>query len=211
MKTSEILSETPYLHDGDYTPRDYKKNTFISDRSLARDFKFLGSDVFVNDKIYFHIIDNLRVHGTTKQKKDKTNEDSNKIIFSLKFKTTKTINNIPDDLKNKNIVQVDSVYVDSEYSGIGIASYVYLMLADQGYVILSDSSQFEDGKQLWKKIARESNFDDYQIRILDVDEGYLKDKDGKIISYDSSNVDDAKIWTSGANTNGEFILLSLKK
>ena len=211
MKTAEILGEAPYLHDGEYkAPQGMDKKTYHSDGALQRQYVHLGFEVFNAERIDFYLQDELRLVGVIKDKKEKTQEMSNLIVFSLRFKTFKTIVNYPSDIDKHKVLQVDSVYTRPEFRTFGIASYVYMLLVEKGYIVVSDSGQFDDGKQLWKKISREAKFNDYVIHIIDDEEGFLKDKSGKVISYDSSNIDDAKIWSSGMNFDGEHILLMMK-
>ena len=168
MKAVEILSETPYVHDGDYkAPEGMEKETFISDRSLAREQKHLGFEVFDAMRVDFYLMDLIKVIGVVKKKKEKTQEMSNLIVFSLRFKQTKTIVNYPEGINRNDVLQVDSVYVSRALKGRGIASFVYSMLVEQGFIVVSDTSQFSDGKELWKKISREAKFNDYVIHIID--------------------------------------------
>ena len=211
MKTAEILSETPYVHDGEYeAPAGMDKKTYHSDGALARQYSHLGFEVFDAERVDFYLQDDLRLVGVIKDKKEKTQEMSNLIIFSLRFKTHKTIINYPEEVLEDKVLQVDSVYTRPEFRTFGIASYVYALLVEKGFIVVSDTSQFTDGKQLWKKISREAKFNDYVIHIIDDENGFIKDKSGKVIAYDSSNIDDAKIWTSGMNFDGEHILLMMK-
>lgn len=211
MKAVEILTETPYVHDGEYkAPEGMDKKTYHSDSALKRQYQFLGFEVFDAERVEFYLQDKLRLVGVIKDKKDKTQELSNLIVFSLRFKTHKTIVNYPDGVEESKTLQVDSVYTRPEFREFGIASFVYTLLVEKGFIIVSDTSQFSDGKQLWKKISREAKFYDYVIHIIDDEKGFAKDKSGKVIAYDSSNIDDAKIWTSGMNFDGEHILLMMK-
>lgn len=211
MKAAEILSETPYVHDGDYkAPEGMDKKTYHSDGALSRQYEHLGFEVFDAERVDFYLQDDLRLVGVIKEKKEKTQEMSNLIVFSLRFKSYKTIVNYPDGIDTEKVLQVDSVYTRPEFRTFGIASYVYTLLVEQGFIVVSDTSQFTDGKQLWKKISREAKFNDYVIHIIDDEKGFVKDKSGKVIAYDSSNIDDAKIWTSGMNFDGEHILLMMK-
>ncbi len=50
------------------------------------------------------------------------------------------------------------------------------------------------------------DFDNYKIRIIDDEIGYLK-RNGKILEYDGSNISDDEIWTTEMNFDGEHILL----
>lgn len=212
MKGQDLLSETPYLHDGEYeAPEVLKSQTFMSDATLLRDHSPLDYYVVNAERIEFFFSKTQRVvTGVIKKKKEKTKEMSNLVVFSLRFKKEKTIVNYPNGVDQHKVLQVDSVYTDEDYRGRGISSFVYALLVEKGFIIVSDTSQFDDGKQLWKKISREAQFNDYVIHIIDDENGFVKDKSGKIISYDSSNIDDAKIWSSGMDFRGEHILLMME-
>jgi len=210
MKTSDILSEAPYLHDGKYTQPDMDKDTYHSNDTLTRNYRHLCTTSSAGVDINFYLQDNIRCVATIKKKKEKTREESNLIVFSLLFKNVKTIINYPEGIKESEVLQVDSVYVRPEFREFGLASFAYMKLVEAGFIVVSDSSQFEDGKRLWKKLSREAHFNNYVIHLIDDEEGFLKDKNGEVITYDSSNIDDAKIWTAGIDLNGAHILLMMK-
>ena len=65
------------------------------------------------------------------------------------------------------------------------------------------------GVNLWKKLAREAIKSGVVVRLLDDEHGYLKDKSGKVISYDSKNINDKEIWSSDLDFSKEHILLTL--
>ena len=155
------------------------------------------------------LIDDLPcVKGTVKSNHPEDGRSTNRIVFSLRFKPSHTLANTinVDDTK---IIQVDKVSIDREFGNQGLASFAYSRLAMRGFIILSDNSQFTDGKMLWKKMAERAHLRDYKIYILDDEYGFIT-KDGKPVVYDSKNIDDAKIWTSGDNFDGFHKLLVMK-
>lgn len=69
--------------------------------------------------------------------------------------------------------------------------------------------QFEDGRQLWKKLAKESG-NGFSVYVLDDETGYLTGADGNPVKYDATNIDDDKIWSSGIEFHGYHIVLMAK-
>lgn len=210
MKLNELklVEMTPYLHDGKYTPKNYKESN-ISDNTLAREFTELFTEDILGKSITFYLANGLyQVVGTYKSKKE-NDSPTNSEIYTLDFKKTHTLINIPADLKGKRILQVTSVFIQPQYRGRGLSSKVYISLAKMGFAVISDTAQFSDGKMLWKKLSKESHLDSYKIYILDDEYGFIKDAQGEVISYDGSNIDDAQIWTKDLDFSGEHILLTL--
>lgn len=199
----------PYEHDGEMK-REPFKNTFISTQALTRTYANLGAIEIADEYVELHILDadHPRVIGTIKAKKE-GGEQSNRVIFSLRFKTAHTLVKVPDSVQELSIVQVDKVSIDREFQSFGIASYAYSLLAKRGFTILSDTSQFMDGKMLWKQMATRAHLNSYKIYVLDDEYGF-KEVNGVPIIYDGSNIDDSKIWTAGADMGGQHILLMMK-
>lgn len=214
VTSKEILGETPYHHEGDYAqPREVAKMQFVSDSTLSRGYDKIGefNTSAVGEVSIYLLKQGSSVLGTIKSEKQigDTAVNSNRVVFFLRFKQFPTIVNYPIGITKNTVKQVDSAYVSSEFRGFGIASFVYSLMIANGYVVVSDSAQFTDGKELWKKMAKEAHAESYKIYIID-ENGFLKDDSGEPIVYDGSNIDDAKIWTGGLDMSGEHILLMLK-
>lgn len=212
MKVNEllnILNEMPYVHDGKMK-REPFKNTFLSDSSLERNYAMLGFVEARDEVVECHILvdDHPNVTGTIKEKHPE-GYDSNRVVFSLRFKSKHTIVKIPQKIDQSRILQVDKVSIDKDFEGFGIASFVYAQLAKRGFLVLSDTSQFTDGKMLWKTMATKANLRNYKIFVLDDEYGFIK-KDGEPVVYDGSNIDDAKIWSSGEDLSKEHTLLLMQ-
>lgn len=140
----------------------------------------------------------------------KAGEDSGdyNIVFILKFKDKNTLENIPAELKNAKILQSSSVESADSVEKRDLAPFAYMVLIQDGYTILTDSAQFTGGVGLWKKLARNAELVDMQVRIIDTMHGFKK-LNGKDIVYDSKNVSDSEIWTHDWNFSGEHTLLVL--
>jgi hypothetical protein len=209
MKISEILTETPYHHDG-VMAREKFGTSYTSDVSLERLYQELG-EIKAKDDVVRLYLQNTKdnVIGVIKREKPDTKVETNAMIFTLRFKKRNTIDKMPAELKGHDILQVTKVSIDPSYEGVGIASLAYALLVAKGYVVISDSSQFTDGKMLWKKLAKEAKLKDYKVYILDDHYGFKK-VGGKLVEYDASNIDNADIWTKGEDLSGEHILLVMK-
>jgi len=215
VTSSEILCETSYHHEGEYTkPREIGKIQFVSDSTLSRGYSKIGELIGeTGEQIDIHFLkQGFSVIGVVKSKKQigLKEEDSNRVIFFLRFKQSPTIVYYPEGIPKDKVKQVDSAYVSSVYRGFGIASYVYARMISLGYIVVSDSAQFTDGKELWKKMARQVHAMNYKIHIIDDENGFMKDDQNTVIVYDGSNIDDAKIWSGGMDMSGQHILLMLK-
>ena len=212
MKLSQIkniISEMPFQHHGTMK-RELTGKNFISRNTLSRNYKFLG---MVEAKIEFvelHILDDERTHviGTIPAIAP-NGDESNTTVFSLEFKQVSTPNKIPKNLDASKIIQVDKVLIDKKYEGYGIASFVYSRLAEIGFIILSDSSQFTDGRKLWEKMAKNAHLNSYKIFVLDDEYGFIE-KDGEPISYDGTNINADVIWSSGEDYSKYHTLLVMK-
>lgn len=209
MKLKDLLEMAPYHSEGEKPPRHWKETfkMFLSDSALNRDFTLIG-ELEVNHYLleFYSRNEGRTVYGGYKIKNE-YDEEGLKVVFVLEFKAKPTLINYPKDVKKKHLVQVNKVNTDLDFRDFGVAMFVYQLLVKRGLIILSDITQLDGGKILWKKMARRSHLHDYKIRILDDERGFFKDKSGNIIEYDSTNLDDSQIWTTGLDFSGEHILL----
>ena len=115
--------------------------------------------------------------------------------------------NDPLRLKQQRVLQVSLVNVvkDTEYRGL--ASFLYTSIAGAGFTIISDTTQYNGGIELWKKLgrARPGNLAIYLINKGDV----LKDEQGKPIEYNGSNIPEDQIWSE--DETNKFVLFVLKQ
>lgn len=209
MKIKELL-ESPYLHSGKLKVSTH--DTFTSHSSIDRMYDLFAESQFGSDHLvkFYMLKDIPKIIGVVSAQKPKTGEDSNLVIFSMFFKKQHTLVKIPSDFAIDKILQVDLVSTAKTFMGFGMASFVYATLVKKGFIVISDTSQFEDGAQLWKKMAREANVENYKVFILDDEYGFLKDENGNVLEYDSHNIADSKIWSKDADFMGSHILLVMK-
>lgn len=141
MRISEIIGETPYMHDGEYTDRG-EIATFktISDGSLAREYSHLfDGSMSDGQQVRFYLLKtNHAVIGVSKT--PDTPQDRNTIGFALRFKRTHTLVTVPPDVDSTKLLQVDSVFIDPLWKGQGVASRIYVELIKRGFAVVSDNS-----------------------------------------------------------------------
>lgn len=214
MNISEILKESPYLLSGDHYDPSVEYFNNISDNALQREYYRVG-EFPINignstDILEFHLLKSDRsvMLGTVTGEKHES--PTNVILARLEFKDHMSLKKTPDGIDHQTLKQVGSVYISPRLRNLGIASFMYIIMLKLGYVIISDRDQFEPGKQLWKRMARESLHGNYVIRIVTDAGEFLKDSNGNVISYDDSNIAESKIWSSGEDMTGEHILLMMK-
>jgi hypothetical protein len=153
------LLEMPYVYsDGRHSDSKVQNLVCISSGSLTRDYELLGtvSTDSGTDEISLHLLKDpyaMLVRGVVPVINEYGNQ-TNQIVFGLKFKR-RLMTELPVDMLAESCRQVDSVFIDPLYRGVGISSAVYKELVTRGFTIISDSSQFPDGKYLWKKLIKE--------------------------------------------------------
>lgn len=198
MKAAEILGETPYLHPGEMSRK--MLDSGISINAIKRDYNKLGQ---IQDLIVY--MDSHSTHVIVIDSSAEVNNDRFEQVFRLQFKSANLLK-----FKNNfnNIVQVDKVAVLRNSGTQGIASAVYKMIVDNGVTLVSDVTQFDPAKALWKKLAEDP---EYKMYVADVDHGIFKNQDGVYIVYNGSNISDNDIWTEGSDYNGEYRVLILTK
>jgi hypothetical protein len=195
MKTFiEFLAEMPYHTQGTYNPK-VEMELLYSKRTLDRDFDVISSFSTVRGE-FIYAKRKITTSGTTYVVLV-PGGDKFKLICFVKFKIHPTI-----DVKNfKNPIQVDSAKMDDEYQGAGIVTALYALIVKSGHTVISDATQFTPGKELWKKIARESAKLGLKVYVVDGDRHQ---------TYDGENIDDKFIWSTDIDYSKYDVLLIAK-
>lgn len=198
MKASEILGEAPYLHPGEMSRKMLDGG--ISVNAIKRDYKKLGQ---IQDLLVY--MDSHSTHVIVIDSSSEVTNDRLEQVFRLQFKSSNLLK-----FKNNftNVVQVDKVTILRKSGTQGIASTVYKMIVDHGFILVSDVTQFDPAKSLWKKLA---NDPEYTMYVADIDHGIFKDENGQDIIYNGGNIPDSDIWTEGSDFSGEYRVLILTK
>lgn len=200
----EILGSMP---KNEKEQEELSKSTTLSDFSLGREYIKIGATLPAHQDwglVTFYLGKNTQfLIATIKVLVKITNtkqEVRNKVIFSLNFKTDTTLECEIPEFENREILQVNRVRTYDDARGLGIAVAAYVNLAKRGFIVLSDNTQFTDGKMLWKSIINEAELKNYKISIINVEKGVV----GTF-----QDVDEDKIWTVDEDYSGERMLLAL--
>lgn len=199
MKLREIINETPYLNP-DEMGRESIDGT-ISVSALDREYRKLGEvdDVEIR-------LDQYATHCIGLDVDRKPNAEGRvRQVFRIRFKPKHELN---FNHQLRNPIQIDKVAINRSFGNQGIMSRVYKKLADHGFSIVSDSTQFEPAQSLWMKIANDPS---YTVRIADVDNGFFKDADGCDEIYRGADLIKADAWTTGSDFTGYNRVIVLTK
>lgn len=201
MKFSDLF-EMPTLINRDLPLSQHRFSNFYSISTIQREFdvvwrqaETLNSHCALISKDH-----SLAVWGimTTDPKRDDVEgvepisvidfKDELNVKSSIKFNT-------------KNTLQIDLVQTSKRSRSAGIATELYIKLAQSGFTIISDNEQWIGGKQLWKKLAQSvSNVSNITVSVL---------KDDKMVPYNGSNIPDDEIWSE--DNKHKYTLFVLKR
>lgn len=116
------------------------------------------------------------------------------------------------DIEAQNVIQVDGVEVlDASEKMQGFGSLFYKSLAKYGYVLISDTTQYKGGLELWKKLAKTASKDNLKVHIIQDGEPLMSGSEA--LNYNGTNYPDEKIWGSasvGPEESLKHVLLVLK-
>lgn len=186
----DFLLESPYYHEGHYSgpiPQgSYSSATLSREFIHLIDFSVNGSHLKFYKNKNIPMIVGVIPSGVRWAP-----------VFILKGKSHPTTR-----IKLHQLFQVDGVSIDEKYRGLGATSVVYKHLVSCGISLLSDSSQFEPGKQLWKSIATDPG---YLVTVFDAERGNT----GR--HYNGKNIPDSHLWSSGHDYSKEDVLFLLQK
>lgn len=183
---------------------------FRSDESLKRLFIRLHEDFEMSDSTKIHFYLNKKKFnaiGVIEKVNPITNTKSNFEICNVNFYHPNPASKLPDDIENP--LQISQVYTDERYEAQGIATFLYILLAQLNYTIVSDKVQYLGGKHIWKKLSQRTKINDIEINVLQ-DGEYLKD-DNSIIHYNGLNIIESDIWKTNTSGQKTILILRLRK
>jgi hypothetical protein len=105
-----------------------------------------------------------------------------------------------DSLGYKNVLQTSEVQTDYDSRNEGYASSLYLSLIEAGNTLISDYSQFDGARNLWRSISSTNNI---KLDVYDDIERTVT-KDHIIVHTDIANLD--KEWSCAPNNKCDNIL-----
>lgn len=187
MVKAQELFEGPYHINSDYRPM-IKMDSYPSLEGLNRECEFLGS-LDKDGKIYnFWIGKSENPARVTTEATDDIGQLRQLSVVRLDFQSKTGI-------PVKNELHVHTVYTHTDYRGEFLAGSLYILLARYGHTVVSDFEQWNGGKALWKKLARESEMRKYAVRIWDdKTEDWIRNSNGDITAYIASNLTDEAVW-----------------
>lgn len=195
---------SPYLIDKNAA--SFGERAYPSLAGLQRENTLLEKVIIGNVEFFFWLSNAKRSARITTVKKNKADDGRHLIVTNLFF------HDVSAGLPAQNELQVDTVHTDPEYRNLFLAGRLYFLLADRGYSIVSDYSQYLGGKALWKKLARESASRQYVVSIWDDEtQDWIKDSSGHKVEYNASNLSDERIWKDISLHSEPTTLLVLEK
>ncbi len=186
MKLQQLF-EGPYHIDSDYRPH-IKMDSYPSIEGLNRENDFLGTLEIENQPFNMWLNKKKFYAQVTTPGKDEIGQDRQLSVVKLTFQS-------PSGIPVNNELHAHTVYTHEKYRTRFLAGALYILLARYGYSVVSDFEQWNGGKALWKKMAKEAEMRNYVVRIWDDEtQDWLKDSTGQVAKYNASNLDDDKVW-----------------
>lgn len=187
MKLQELF-EGPYHIDSEYRPH-IKMDSYPSLSGLERENINLGRLEREDEIFHFWLAPSLNVAKVTTAGIDEINQGRQLVVVQVRFDHRATNLPIP------KMLQVNTAYTHADYRGKFLAGALYILLVRYGYSVVSDFEQYNGGKGLWKKMAKEAEMRKFVVRVWDDEtEDWKKNEHGEIMKYDASNLDDEQVW-----------------
>lgn len=203
MKASEVLFEGPYHIGQDYVPT-VKLGAFPSMEGLKRENDFLGTLEKVGIKYHFWLTKSKQRAKITTEGKDDIGQVRQRVVVEVEFQQSL-------GLPINNEIRVKQVYTDPDFRGGWLAGALYVVLVRYGFSVVSDFTQYNGGKALWKKLAKESEARNYVVRVWDDQtQDWIKDVNGRPVKYNVVNSNDQQIWKDISQHNEATTLLVLQ-
>jgi hypothetical protein len=92
-------------------------------------------------------------------------------------------------------IQIDSVFTDASYRGVGLAPLAYEQLVRE-FDVVSDTTQTEDGARHWQvKMSTMANVTVYLVDNFPASPAYITDENGTLLTYTYGKHDmELRIW-----------------
>lgn len=209
MTLDELLAEQPTFRNSEMPNKIARP--FYSEDTLEKNHEFIYKGTTFDGKDYWVVMRRNKEFASLGFPGRKPDVPGGKfgmdIIAVADFKNV-NLSGLKTIPVGKNVLQIATVEVGPKFQRNGWGLCLYTALADAGYVVISDNTQYIGGKQLWKKIAENTLHGQYKVYVLDHGVPRL-DANGKPLEYNSSNIDDADLWSE--NSSKKYTLFVLKK
>ena len=194
MLIKDLLNEMRFLEPGKMPSPETMRSTYPSTAGLTRENEFLGTLNLDNVEYNFWLSENKTVAKVTtlSQNPEISDDPKERQLTCTEVRFYEKVK-----LPVLNQIQVSRVYTHSEYRDKWLAGAMYIVLARHGYTVISDLYQYIPGKELWKKLAYESNSRNYSVFVWDQWENdWIRNSNTEPVRYDSNNLFDSEIWHS---------------
>jgi hypothetical protein len=206
VKLSDLL-EMPVLRPTELTPKIARP--FYTMQSIERSYDAIYKGVTLEGQQYWCLLRKDKQSasiGIPGQRDDGAHGLD--VIGNVDFKPTTILSGRRDFTIPKSVLQVSLVEIVPKRQSRGWGLYLYTALAEAGYVVVSDNTQYIGGQALWKRIASDTLHNKYRVYIIKNGEPLTNDA-GNLIEYDGSNIDDAQLWST--NSDHKYTLFALRK
>lgn len=205
MKLRHLL-EMPVLRKEELPPRT--DSPFYSEETLAANHEFIHTGTTADGIKYWCVMrkdGHSAAIGTPGQRAD--GKWGMRILGTVEFKQLQLSGKLPIQLKS-NVKHVGLVHIGVPTQRQGWGMRLYTALADAGYSVISDNTQYIGGQSLWKRIAAETMSGRYKVYVIKNGE-IVTDSNGIPVEYNSHNIDDSDLWSE--NTDHKYTLFGLVK
>lgn len=205
MNLKQLLEMPQYYHkEMKSDPHDQMTPFFITDERMEERYTVLAQRDNVVAVIAKDGGNAMVCVRTTRHDGESGVMSYGNLIFKANFKIGAAVDSL--QLQAQKVLQVSVVTVVNDDKFKGLASFLYSSLVQAGYTVISDTSHFIGGRQLWKKLAR-SHLPNEGVYLINNGNAVM-DADGKPLEYNGTNVPDADIWST--STEHEFVLFVYK-
>jgi hypothetical protein len=214
------LKESPYMmsgeYHGEYSSTFTPDHIYMTDHNPNLQDSYLVSYKLSTAQAKELNADEIRVFykqphtvlGVLPGQRDEVGRPSNLLVFRLNFRQKPDLPEIPAQVDQSKILHVSSVFLDHCLHGFGLASFVYMYLAAQGFFIVSDYDQFKPAKQLWLSLAVKAKSEGLMITVFNRMTGEFVKNSAGDVEFDGSNIEHDEIWSSALD---EIVLMLSKR
>lgn len=108
--------------------------------------------------------------------------------------------------EDREMMQVEGICVAPAARDRGLATRLYeALILRCGVTLMSDVEQYDGGKMLWQKIARES--ESIAVFVLDTEQEKFWPYDGTRVVYDGGCIPEERIWSKAPDETCRGIVL----
>lgn len=185
-----VMSESPQKMTGDapFEEVGFKMISSRSNRIVEMDFNLVTKNFLKvdNEELDLYSSKTHPYYILGRFYHEKEEEVRFATIFDISFRVKKNFRSNHKQLKNKDVIVIDTVHTAKDYRGKEISQTVYEHILKK-YIIISDKLQYEGAVNLWKNLIKNNVVYIYNI---------LEDK---IISKVSPNTPESHIWTDDSS------------